>query len=426
MHRFSTSSGKMLWYDVTNNRISLWNPSKDTKAFPVIQFKEPTKVVSADKIRMFTIEMTQQCNLRCSYCCYSGLYRDRRPHNNKEISITTLRQTVDFIKRHADKESTEITVCFYGGEALLAQEKMKWLTSELTSVFGEKIIFSLSTNGLALTESIVDWICSYDRFLVNVTIDGNKAMHDKYRKTKTGQGSFEVIVKNLELFQQKYPVSFNDRVRFLSTVYSWRDVEKLAEVWDMTPILAGHYPIHISHIIPNFSTGQQVYDTWEVKNDFYKKAYAEYIIGKKNILSGCFQKLLDIVNKRNYLTLADELKIETCFQSLFSCFINVNGDVYACERFCGEAKIGNVFDGFDDMSAQILLRHFTERKNIFCSSCWAQRFCRMCMTGLNYTDEEMNFMCEMERDTIDLALKYYCDLKDWEQINNKKIGIFNQ
>ena len=48
------------------------------------------------------------------------------------------------------------------------------------------------------------------------------------------------------------------------------------------------------------------------------------------------------------------------------------------------------------------------------------------MTGLNYTDEEMNFMCEMERDTIDLALKYYCDLKDWEQINNKKIGIFNQ
>lgn len=30
-------------------------------------------------------------------------------------------------------------------------------------------------------------------------------------------------------------------------------------------------------------------------------------------------------------------------------------------------------------------------------------------------------MCNMERDTIDLALKYYCDLKDWEQTNHKKI-----
>ena len=94
MHRFSTSSGKMLWYDVTNNRISLWNPSKEAIAFPVIHFKEPTKIVSADKIRMFTIEMTQQCNLRCSYCCYSGLYRDRRPHNNKEISITKMELTL--------------------------------------------------------------------------------------------------------------------------------------------------------------------------------------------------------------------------------------------------------------------------------------------------------------------------------------------
>lgn len=124
---------------------------------------------------------------------------------------------------------------------------------------------------------------------------------------------------------------------------------------------------------------------------------------------------MDIVDKRNYFILADIQKIDTCFQNMFSCFINVDGDIYACERFCGESKIGNVFNGFNNKLAQLLLEHFVERKNKLCSSCWAQRFCRMCMTGLNYTDDEMDVMCKKERDTIDLALKYYCDIKDWEQ-----------
>ena len=45
------------------------------------------------------------------------------------------------------------------------------------------------------------------------------------------------------------------------------------------------------------------------------------------------------------------------------------------------------------------------------------------MTSLNYKDFEIKKMCNMERETIDLALKYYCEFKDWEQINNKKIQI---
>ena len=47
----------------------------------------------------------------------------------------------------------------------------------------------------------------------------------------------------------------------------------------------------------------------------------------------------------------------------------------------------------------------------------------MCMTSLNHTDAEITKMCDMERDTIELALKYYCELKDWEQINHKKKQI---
>lgn len=419
MHRFSTSSGKQLWYDVRNNRIDIWSPDKDNEVSPVVLFKAPT-IIDASKITMFTIEMTQQCNLRCSYCCYSGKYRDRRAHNAKEMSHDTLQKTIKYIERHCDKNAEEITICFYGGEALLARKKIEWMICELRSIFKDKVRFSFSTNGLLLSEEIIDWLNNLPNTLVNVTIDGNKQMHDIHRKTVSGKGSYDTIIKNLRFFKAKYPDFYRDRVRFLSTVYSWNDVLKLAEVWDEEPATEGHYPIHISHIIPDFDDKSRTYDTWKVKNDFYRKAFEEFKRGNKNILYGCFQKLIDIVDNRNYLKLPEELNIQTCYQGLFSSFINVDGDLYACEKFCGKLKVGNVKEGIADSLTFPLLNQFTERKNHLCSSCWAQRFCRMCMTSLNYTEEEIKKMCAMERDTIDLALRYYCEYKDWDKFTKKK------
>ncbi len=420
MHKFTTSSGKCLWYDVTNNRISLYSKESEEKALPVVHFNQPA-IIDGSKITMFTIEMTQQCNLRCSYCCYSGKYRDRRQHNEKEISYDTLRDVVEFIEKHADKDAAEITVCFYGGEALLARKKIEWLIEGLNTIYGERTRFSLSTNGLALTENIIDWIASFDNFLVNVTIDGNKMMHDRCRKTIAGKGSYDMIVRNLEVFKKKYPDVFDKRVRYLSTVYSWKDVKQLAEVWDEHPVLKGHYPVHISHILPDFNDTTRSYDTWETKDEFYREAFLAYINGEKGIMSGSFQKLINIVDKRNFRNLPNAINIMTCFQELYSCFINVDGDLYACEKFCGAERIGSVKRGFDEHLAYPLLQKFTDRKNRLCSSCWAQRFCRMCLTSLNYEEEEIKKMCDMERETIELALKYYCDLKDWELTNRKKI-----
>ncbi len=419
MHKFSTSSGKQLWYDVMNNRIGLWTPEKDNEVNPVVHFKAPTSI-DANRIAMFTIEMTQQCNLRCTYCCYSGNYRDRRAHNAKEISYETLQKTTEYILGHYNKSADEITICFYGGEALLARKKIEWVIDELLPVFKDKVRFSFSTNGLLLTENTIDWLGNMPNVLVNVTIDGNKYMHNAHRQTVSGSGSYDAIVKNLRLFKAKYPDFYKDNVRFLSTVYSWNDVLKLSETWDDEPATEGHYPIHISHIIPDFEDETRTYDTWEVKNRFYRQAFEDYKRESRGILSGCFQKLIDIVDNRNYLKLKSELNIQTCYQGLFSTFINVDGDLYACEKFCGALKVGNVREGLDENKTFSLLQQFTERKNHLCSTCWAQRFCRMCMTSLNYTEDEIKKMCDMECDTIDLALRYYCEYKDWVKLTNKK------
>ena len=416
MHKFITTSGKELWYDMNTNRISLWNPSKDLQAYPVVSFSEP-QGFKTEGLTLFTIEMSQQCNLRCSYCCYSGSYRDRRTHRPKEISYVVLDRIVQFIMDHADMSSEEITVCFYGGEALLAKTKIQYLIEKLVVLFGDRVCFSLSTNGLALTEPTIDWICGHEKFWVNITIDGNEDMHDAHRVQVNGKGSYKTIISNLSTFKNKYPNEYNKRVRFLSTVYSLKDVEQLSAIWNNVDVLEQHLPVHISHIIPNSEDVQRVYDTKEIKDDFYSKAFEEYKLGKNTIMTSYLNKLISIVEKRSLTTLLTHLRITTCYQDMFSCFVNVDGDLYPCEKFCDTYKIGDVYTGFDEQRMTEIQRNFTNRKNKFCHSCWAQRFCRMCLTGLNHTDQELVHMCEMERDTIELSLKYFCEMIDWK--NNK-------
>ena len=135
----------------------------------------------------------------------------------------------------------------------------------------------------------------------------NKMMHDKCRKTITGKGSYDTIIKNLELFKRKYPSIFDQRVRFLSTVYSWNDVKQLAKVWDDEPVLKGHYPVHISHILPDFLDSARSYDSWEVKDSFYREAFIAYVNGDKGIMGGSFQKLVNIMNRTSRLVFKNSI-----------------------------------------------------------------------------------------------------------------------
>ena len=58
------------------------------------------------------LQVTQNCNLRCSYCAYSGQYYNRS-HSNKTMSFQIAKQAVDFLFRHSI-ERPEITIGFMG------------------------------------------------------------------------------------------------------------------------------------------------------------------------------------------------------------------------------------------------------------------------------------------------------------------------
>ena len=408
MIEIKTAQGNVYYYSALSNKI-----------YPIEKDEEEVKHThfvlcdsySSNQISMYTIEITQQCNLRCRYCCYSGEYNDRRTHSTKHMSDATLNSCVDFIGKTMDSKETPITVCFYGGEALLAIDKIAWTIDELRKRHPQVVFeFSISTNGVLMNRRIIEWICSVPNLKVTVTVDGRPEVHDDNRITKDGRGTFGLIMENLHLFYQLAPSEYLSRIQFISTVKSISNVTDLNDFWMNDALLKKTRPKHISSIIPNFEKKERVESNMEVFDRFFRNAFNTYVRGEENILTDELKRFVSVIERRKYFKVPEPQRFRTCLNNLYSCFITADGVLYACERFCEKLSIGSLLDGVDVERCKHLNESFLQRKNKYCSKCWAHRLCRICATNLNNTEEQFCQYCDNERMQLQLAIQYYCEM----------------
>lgn len=83
-------------------------------------------------LRQLILQVTQNCNLRCKYCIYSGSYVNRT-HTKKRMSFEIAKQAVDFYFAHNINKDAGV-ISFYGGEPLLEMELIKKIV-----VYSEKL-----------------------------------------------------------------------------------------------------------------------------------------------------------------------------------------------------------------------------------------------------------------------------------------------
>lgn len=146
--------------------------------------------------KQLTLQVTQQCNLRCEYCAYSGMY-ENRVHSNKKMTFETAKKAIDFFIEHS-RETKQLSFGFYGGEPLLMFPLIKQCMEYIEdSIEGKEILYSITTNGTLLNDEIVDFFAEHNVFL-SISLDGAKKDHDRHRKFVSGEGSFDLIMNNIE------------------------------------------------------------------------------------------------------------------------------------------------------------------------------------------------------------------------------------
>ncbi len=152
----------------------------------------------------FMIVVTNRCNLNCRYCYFKRGVQDQ-VLSPEEV----LNKTRGFK-----------SIVFTGGEPLL---NFKWIKEFLTLAKNDKANFDsviLFTNGTLLTDEIASFLKEYN-VSVNVSLDGPGFVHDVNRVFPDGSGSFDLVMKGIELLK-KHNVDF-----YVTSVLSHQSYDKV-------------------------------------------------------------------------------------------------------------------------------------------------------------------------------------------------------
>lgn len=156
-----------------------------------------------------TILTTLQCNFACEYC-YQGDHGDYNKFAHK-MSLGTAERVVAWVEERLDEIQPEsFVVTFFGGEPLLNLPVLYFLAERLwaaTQARGVQMLINIITNGLLLTPEVVDRLSPYGLNGVKVTLDGDRAAHDRLRPLRGGQGTFDRIVENIRRVADRCKIS---------------------------------------------------------------------------------------------------------------------------------------------------------------------------------------------------------------------------
>ena len=147
------------------------------------------------------------CNLNCEYCFYLEKQALFAQDEKYRMPDDVLRA---FIANYITSQPTPIVeFVWQGGEPTLLGIDFFKRVMELQKQFaGAKTITNaLQTNGTLLTDEWCAFLKKHN-FMVGISLDGPKEIHDRYRRDRKGAGSFDQVMHGLKLLQ-KYKVEYN-------------------------------------------------------------------------------------------------------------------------------------------------------------------------------------------------------------------------
>lgn len=140
------------------------------------------------------IKVASRCNINCTYCYVYNMgdtgWADMPSHISQE-TILAVARALDELTRI---QTRPFAVVLHGGEPLLlGPRKLDQILTTLRSAAPSQCSFGLQTNGILITNEILD-ICSSNRTTVSVSIDGPKHIHDRVRVGHDAKGTFDKVL----------------------------------------------------------------------------------------------------------------------------------------------------------------------------------------------------------------------------------------
>ena len=277
------------------------------------------------------INTTNRCNIHCKYC-YASTNVDR----NEIFSTASI--VDDIIRLVGNKEDRDISIVFHGGEPLLCWNDIVEMVVKLNNKF-RNISYSIQTNVILINNDIVDFIKTHN-FKIGVSLDGYNKQTNVNRFGEDKKDYLKTVLQNIDL------LAFNDvKTGILSVVTETNYKSLLNNVIFFVEKGVKYFGFNFF-----LSKGRGAYSKTEISIHELVKIYenlARYINDYN-----ANHELKDYISERTVSVLIYSLShkpLGACFSTPCSAgenlyAIDVNGDVYPCDEFVGDAQfcIGNI------------------------------------------------------------------------------------
>ncbi|MEK6774391.1 MAG: radical SAM protein [Bdellovibrionota bacterium] len=357
-------------------------------------------------IRNLTINVTQICNLHCTYCAAGGdgTYGDPV----KKISIEkTLPQVKFFMEKLTEGQSFHIS--FLGGEPLLYPEAIQMIGEYAMEIGREKNIpvsFKVTTNGTIINEKVLAALKLIKCNIV-ISIDGPAEINDRVRPQKNKQPITGKITEGLQiLLKNKEQLGSIG----LHGVFDQNNME-----------IEKAYEFYLSLGVDWFEFTYAVNEHNDQLNQEYMKKMS--LIANKAWNLGQEKELRKISNfNQNFKLLDAQQRVENhCGSGKSLLIVDARNRLYSCPWTVGQAS-EQMGDGTQlDMSKFAALKESLVEKNN-CGTCWARFLCGGgCMfihhgkTGNKHTKDPE--FCERTRFLVSLSIMYYKRSREASQNN---------
>jgi len=303
----------------------------------------------------------------------------------------------ELVKKALDYADSSCTFAFQGGEPTLVGLDFYKQLIEFQKRYNKKgitISNALQTNGVVIDNEWAIFLAK-NKFLVGLSLDGPKEIHDYLRVDANGDGSFNAVMGASKLFD-KYNVEYN-----ILTVVSANVARHASQVYNYFKKNNFKYQQYIQCLDP---LGEE---PGGYEYSLTPKRYAQFL---KTTFDLWYDDLKnnDYTSIRmfdNYVSMAAGYPPESCGMSgVCTCYfvIESDGGVYPCDFYVlDEWLLGNIKNnGFNELLLTETAKRFVEKSKHVDEKCRACNWYSLCRGGCRRTREPF------EDDKPNL--NYYC------------------
>lgn len=323
------------------------------------------------------------CNMRCRYCFYADEMARRTTESYGIMKLDTLEAIV---KRVLAFAQGSCSFAYQGGEPTLAgveffkkalEFQKKWNVNRVV------IENSLQTNGYTIDEAWASFFAE-NHFLVGISLDGPKEIHDANRLDAQGKGTYTRVMHAIQLLQ-KHKVEFN--VLTVVTRQAARSTGKIYGFFQRNDLA---YQQYIPCLDPMEEGAQTPYSL--TANDYeqhlkllFDQWYQQAIRGNMQY-NRYFFNLLAVLNGQ--MPEACEMR-GVCGRQFV---VEADGGVYPCDFYMlDEYRLGNlVTDDFETIERRRQELGFLETSVRIKESCRGCKWFVLCRGGCRRNWEPIN------------------------------------